>query len=84
MKERLNISTVRFKKKHRCAYCFEEGFEFIIIETSNKEICSFFGRDITPHSHRNIRLCQKCFEKLHDLLNEVENEGWEILSEEED
>lgn len=79
---RLHIVTIRYKKGQKCDYCFEEfpsGYEFKIIETSNKKICSFFGRNITPHSHREIRLCQKCFQKLHELLEEIEQEGWEIL-----
>ena len=85
MKERLEISVIQYKHAQECNYCFEgfpSGYEFKFFTTDNREILLFFQKPSTSRtSRRGIRLCQKCFDKLHDLLNELENEGWQTLEE---
>lgn len=87
IKPRLKVEVVKYKQhSQQCDYCFERfpsGYEFRLIDTSNVEILSFFNKSSTKHSHKTIRLCQKCFSKLYEMLNEVENEGWQTLEESE-
>jgi hypothetical protein len=82
---KLEYITVKYKKSYPCSYCFKyfsEGTEFIQVFTRNRKILDFFGKGVTARKRGMwISLCPQCFSKLHNLLEDTENEGWITLEE---
>jgi len=83
---KLNVSVVSYKIALKCDYCFEEfpiGYRFKGIVTVNEAILSIFDKRPCSGSRRLIRLCQLCFSKLEETLEECESIGWQPLEIEE-
>lgn len=82
---------VKYKISKNCEYClkeFPEGFEFVQIVTHNDQLLEVFGKRTTrmgaSGSAMDIHLCPECFNKPHDLLEETEQQGWQVLEDEEE
>jgi hypothetical protein len=81
---------VKYKTSKSCEYCFKEfpeGFEFVQVMTGNHEVLEIFGKQSTKmkssYQGHWIHLCPDCFNKLHDLMEDCEAEGWVQLEDEE-
>lgn len=64
-----------------CRYCSKNLVdlkEFFIVHSRNQKILSFFEIDWTG-CPATIYLCEECFSKLRDTLEDCENEGWQVL-----
>jgi len=61
-----------------CRYCSKELSDFFVVETKNKKIISFFGLIETGH-YTIIHLCEDCFSRFHSLMEECEQENWQVL-----
>lgn len=74
-----------FKKNYdqprNCVYCGKEITEYIVITTLNEKIFDLFNRPKLGGSTNRFNLCFECFERFHDLLEDIESEGWQILEE---
>jgi hypothetical protein len=86
---KLKVEKVKPIEKKRqlryCSYCQREQNEteeFFDVISSNIEIFKFFHNDKFGTT-RNFFLCPQCFEKLRELLSEIESEGWYLLDENE-
>jgi hypothetical protein len=82
---KLNVHSEQYKKPVACHYCFRkfsEGYQFKIIITPNRDLLDFFCKKANVGSQKQIRLCKECFSKLYETLEELENIGWETLTDE--
>jgi len=54
-----------------------------MIRTVNSKIFELFGQELINSTPRYFPLCPQCFDKLKDLLEEIESDGWIELDENE-
>jgi Fe-S oxidoreductase len=69
-----------------CSYCQREQNkteDFFKVISSNIEIFKFFHQ-YKLGSARCFFLCSECFQKLHQTLEEIEEEGYEVLDPDSD
>lgn len=64
-----------------CCYCQKpDCTDMIRIHTPNAKIFEFFDRPQLGNAMA-FYLCPECFEKLRELLEEIESEGYSVLDE---
>jgi hypothetical protein len=79
---RVKLSDFKKSTLRYCLYCGKEVVEFISVISQNEKVFEFFNIDKIG-TKRHFNLCFECFEKLHDLLEEIEQEGYQVLDENE-
>jgi len=71
-----------------CRYCSRDladlKKDFYVVKSNNRKIVSVFGLAVRTGNHPlTIYLCEECFLKLHELLEDIESEDWYVLDENE-
>jgi hypothetical protein len=82
----VKVRTTPHKVVRKCSYCQrpqEVTEDFFIIKTINSKIFELFGQErfLGNPTPKYFPLCPECFEKLKELLEDLESEGWEELDE---
>jgi len=81
--DKLTYFRERCSKHFKCDYCFNTlDDEYFSVVTTDDKIISFFGFVKTSYSQKKIHLCKECFGKLHELLEDILQEGWTVLEDE--
>jgi len=80
--KKLEYHKTKLRFTQVCAYCGKENLEFIVVISPNEKVFEFFNRPKLGNSNK-FYLCPECFEKLKDLLQDIEVEGWSIIEEDE-
>jgi uncharacterized protein with PIN domain len=78
---KLEYYKIKPRWRKDCEYCQKPSEDFYVVNSSNEKIFQFFNRSKLGTANQ-FYLCPQCFEKLHDLLEEIESENWVQLEDE--